>query len=195
MEQLDPISEVLRFWRELGPKGWYAGTPDIDAAVRAQFLPLWAEARAGALAHWARHAEGALALLLVLDQFPRNMFRDAPESFATDHAALTEASRALAAGHDLAIAPPERQFFYLPFMHAEEIVAQNHGVALFEERMPGDNVRHARAHRDVIARFGRFPWRNAVLGRPSTAEEQAFLAAGGYRAALAAHPPLPANQN
>lgn len=195
MKRDNRISEVLRFWRDLGPRGWYAGTPEIDAEVRARFAPLWAEARDGALSAWAESAEGALALLLVLDQFPRNMFRDAPESFATDHAALTVASRAIAEEQDLEIAPPERQFFYLPFMHAEEIVAQSHGVTLFEERMPGDNVRHARAHRDVIARFGRFPWRNAALGRPSTAAEEAFLAAGGYRAALAAHPPLPANEN
>lgn len=189
----DPRSaEVLGFWRDLGPAGWYAGTAEIDAAVRALFAPLCADAREGALAAWGNSAAGALALILVLDQFPRNIWRDGPESFASDHAALAAASHALAEGHDLATPPPERQFFYLPFMHAEDLVAQNRGVQLFDERMPGDNARHARAHRDVIARFGRFPWRNAALGRHSTAEEAAFLAEGGYRKALEAYPPLPA---
>ncbi len=193
MQHAAQISEVLEFWTGLGPAGWYAGTPAIDAQIRARFATLWQAARAGALEPWAASARGALAAVLVLDQFPRNIFRDGAESFATDHAALTLAGRAIAEGHDLATAPPLRQFFYLPFMHSEEIVAQNRAVQLFAERMPGDNLRHARAHRDVIAAFGRFPWRNAALGRPSTPQEQAFLAAGGYRKALSAYPPLQGN--
>lgn len=188
-------AQVLQFWRDLGPEGWYAGTPEIDAAVRERFLTLWQEARLGALAGWGESASGALAEILLLDQFPRNMFRDGPEAFATDHAALTAAARAIAEGHDMALAPPERQFFYLPFMHAEDLLAQHRGVALFAERMPGENERHARAHRDVIAAFGRFPWRNAALGRISTPAEAAFLAEGGYRKALEAHPPLPRAEN
>ncbi|MEZ5884498.1 MAG: DUF924 family protein [Paracoccaceae bacterium] len=176
--------DVIRFWEEIGPEGWYSGTPELDERVRAQFLPLWQSAREGGLDGWRDTARGALALILVLDQFPRNMFRDHADSFATDHQALAEASRAIAAGHDLTIPPPMQQFFYLPFMHSEDLVAQNRGVALFAERMPGDNLRHARAHEAVIARFGRFPWRNPALGRVSTGEEQAYLEAGGYAATV-----------
>lgn len=182
--------QVLAYWNALGPAGWYKGGPQIDDEIRARFEPLWRRARAGQLTGWEATAEGALALVLVLDQFPRNIFRDQAESFATDSAALTVATRAISAGQDMAIAPPLRQFFYLPLMHAEDIQAQTHCVVLFDERMPGDNQRHARAHRDVIARFGRFPWRNAALGRHSTAEEIAFQQAGGYAAALASHPAI-----
>ncbi|MFT3687545.1 DUF924 family protein [Paenirhodobacter sp.] len=184
------IGAVLRHWDDLGPEGWYRGTAEIDAAIRARFEPLWQEARRTGLPGWDTTAEGALARLLVLDQFPRNMFRDRPESFATDAAALQAATHAIAQGQDLEIGPPLRQFFYLPLMHAEDLMAQTHCLVLFEERMPGENERHARAHRDVIARFGRFPWRNAALRRPSTAEEIAFLEAGGYAHALEAIAPL-----
>lgn len=188
---VDTAAELIRFWRdEVGPKGWYLSTPALDATIRDRYAALWDKARGGALAPWRDTAQGALALILLLDQFPRNMFRDRAESFATDHQALTEAARAIAAGHDLATDPPLRQFFYLPFMHSEDLVAQHNGIALFAERMPGDNLRHARAHAAVIARFGRFPWRNAALGRPSTAEEATFLAQGGYAHALAETPAI-----
>jgi uncharacterized protein (DUF924 family) len=178
------VEEVIAFWREVGPDGWYRGDAALDQKVRARFEGLWRAARDGACADWMGSAEGALALILVLDQFPRNMFRDAPESFATDAAALARAQKAIARGHDCQIAPPLRQFFYLPFMHAESLPAQDQGIDLFAARMPGDNLRHARAHRAVIARFGRFPWRNAALGRVSSPEEQRFLADGGYAKAL-----------
>jgi uncharacterized protein (DUF924 family) len=181
---MEKPDDVIGFWREIGPAGWYSGTTELDDRIRDRFLPLWQAARSGKLDDWADTPEGALALILVLDQFPRNMFRDHADSFATDHQALTEASRAIAAGHDQKIAPPLQQFFYVPFMHSEDLVAQNRGVALFAERMPGENVRHARAHETVIARFGRFPWRNAPLGRTSTREELAYLEAGGYAATL-----------
>lgn len=184
------VDTVLRYWDELGPGGWYKGSPEIDADVRGRFTPLWQEARETGLPGWGSTALGALARILVLDQFPRNIFRDRAESFATNSAALAAATRAVAQGHDLEIGPPLRQFFYLPMMHAEDLMAQTHCIVLFEERMPGENERHARAHRDVIAQFGRFPWRNAILGRPSTAEEITFLGSGGYAHALTAIPPL-----
>lgn len=182
------IGAVLRHWEGLGPAGWYAGTPEIDADIRHRFEPLWRAARAGDLADWAGSRAGALALILVLDQFPRNIFRDRAESFATDAAAQRVAERAIADGHDRATELPMRQFFYLPLMHAEDIVAQTHCVALFRDRMPGDNLRHACAHRDVIAWFGRFPWRNAALGRITRPSETAFLASGGYAEALRRYP-------
>lgn len=187
---MDKPDDVIAFWREIGPKGWYDGTVELDDRIRTRFLPLWQSARSGGLDNWRDTPEGALALILVLDQFPRNMFRDHPDSFATDHQALTEASRAIAAGHDLQIAPPLQQFFYVPFMHSEDIVAQNRGVTLFAERMPGENLRHARAHEAVIARFGRFPWRNAALNRANTAEEIAYLEEGGYAATLRETPAI-----
>ena len=184
---------VTDYWlTEVGPKGWYAGTPALDADIRARFLPAWRLARDGGLTEWAAQPEGALALLILTDQFPRNMFRDLADSFATDSLALRLAEAAIAAGHDLATPPPARQFFYLPFMHAEDMAAQARGIELFAERMPGDNLRHARAHASVIARFGRFPWRNAAFGRATTPDEAAFLAEGGYGAALREIPPIAA---
>lgn len=180
---------ILAHWQALGPAGWYAGTPEIDAAIRAAFAPAWAAARDGGHTGWLATAEGALAYLLLTDQFPRNMFRDDPRAFATDALALAAAGQALARGHDLATPEPLRQFFYLPLMHAEDPAAQGRCCRLFAERMPltgADNLRHARAHAWVIARFGRFPYRNAALGRAEAAGEAGFLAAGGYRAALAA---------
>ncbi|RWR34058.1 DUF924 domain-containing protein [Sinirhodobacter populi] len=184
----DQGEEVLRYWTGLGPEGWYAGTDDIDTDIRTRFEELWRQAREDGLEGWLDAPRAALAALIVLDQFPRNMFRDRPESFMTDAQALRLAEQAIARGHDLTVEPPLRQFFYLPLMHAENIAAQTHCCALFAERMPGENLRHARAHRDVIARFGRFPWRNAALGRQDTAEELAFLASGGYASALADYP-------
>ena len=176
---------VTDFWlTEVGPKGWYAATPALDAEIRTRFAPAWEAAQTGAYADWAASATGALALVILTDQFPRNMFRDDGRSFATDALAVRLAEAAIAAGHDLEVAPPARQFFYLPFMHAEVNALQERAIALFAERMPGENLRHARAHASVIARFGRFPWRNAALGRVSTDAEKALLAAGGYGAVL-----------
>ena len=178
------IGEITGFWRETGPAGWYSADPALDAAICSRFLPDWEAARDGGREGWCDGPEGALAYLILTDQFPRNMFREDPRAFATDARALAAARRATAAGWDGAIAGAIRQFFYLPFMHAEDPAAQEAGIALFAERMPeaGENLLHARAHAEVIRRFGRFPHRNAALGRTTTAEEAAFLAAGGYPA-------------
>lgn len=187
---------VTDYWlAEVGPKGWYAATPALDADIRARFAGAWAAAQTGAFADWAATPEGALALVILADQFPRNMFRDDARSFSTDPLAVRLAEAAIASGHDLATPPPARQFFYLPFMHAEDAALQARGIALFAGRMPGDNLRHARAHAEVIARFGRFPWRNAALGRASTAEELALLAEGGYGAVLRTIPAIAAPGN
>lgn len=137
--------------------------------------------------HWINAAPTALALMILLDQFPRNMFRADPRAFATDAKVLGLAKDALEMGHDLSIQEPERQFFYLPFMHSEDLADQTRAIELIETRMPQTgqgNVIHARAHAEIIRRFGRFPYRNADLGRDMTAEEQAFLDAGGYGSVL-----------
>ncbi|MDO5528770.1 MAG: DUF924 family protein [Paracoccus sp. (in: a-proteobacteria)] len=173
-------NEIISFWRdEVGPQGWYEAKDEVDEQVRKRFLPAWTRAQELA-EEWAGTPEGALAAIILTDQFPRNMFRGDGRSFDTDPLSRRLADAAIAAGHDMAIDPPMRQFFYLPFMHSEDLADQDRGIALFAEKMPGDNERHAQLHRDVIANFGRFPWRNADLGRETTAAEQAFLDAGAY---------------
>ena len=182
---MDRISPVLSFWRdEVGPQGWYRVDRTLDEQIRARFGALWRGGRVSGLHGWAPSAAGALARIIVFDQFPRNMFRGSGESFSTDAQALMAAQDAIARGFDQSFAGPMRQFFYLPYMHAEDLEAQERGIELFAEFLPGDNERHARAHRWVIAEFGRFPWRNADLGRVSSPAEEAFLAQGGYAFAL-----------
>lgn len=175
-------ADVNSFWLdEIGPKGWYEQSDAVDKAIRDRFLPAWE--RADTLApEWAVDAPGALAALILTDQFPRNMFRGDPRSFATDALARDIADRAIAQGFDMATPEPQRQFFYLPFEHAEDLADQNRCVDLFTERMPGENLMHAKLHRDVIAKFGRFPWRNEALGRQSTDQELRLMQAGGYGA-------------
>ena len=173
--------EVRSFWREAGPKRWYKVDPAFDDEIRTLFLATWDAARAGRLAVWEETPEGALALLLVLDQFPRNMFRGDARSFATDAMARAVASRAVERKLDQAFASPERNFFYLPYMHSETLADQDRAVALMQAIGDIEGVKHAEAHRDLIRRFRRFPFRNQALGRASTPEEAEYLAAGGYR--------------
>lgn len=195
-ERIMQLETVNRYWLdEVGPAGWYNATPALDADIRKRFEPAWVAVQTGSLPDWGSTAAGALAGLILTDQFPRNMFRDDARSFATDALAVRLAKAALEAEHDLATAGPARQFFYLPFMHAEDAALQERCVALFAERMPGDNLRHARAHAAVIARFGRFPWRNVVLGRGNDAAETVFLAQGGYGAALREIPAIEPQNN
>ena len=178
--------EVLQFWLdEVGPKGWYQTSDALDEAVRARFASAWENAHAGAYGLWLTYPTGTLAYVILTDQFPRNMFRGDMRAFATDRAALTAAKVAINRGWDMRIAEPARQFFYLPLMHSENLCDQERCVRLICERMPEhgpDNLLHARAHREVIRRFGRFPYRNAALGRVSTTPERAFEAEGGYGA-------------
>ena len=185
----DP-EEVLDYWLgEVGPEGWFAGGDALDAEVRARFEDLWRAAAEGGLDHWIDGAGPCLAFVVLTDQFPRNMFRGTAKAFSTDAMALAAARAATAAGWDLAAPEPDRQFFYLPFEHSEVIADQDRAVDLFAERMPDTGALthlHARAHRDIIRRFGRFPFRNAALGRDSSPEEVAFLADGGYGAVVRA---------
>jgi uncharacterized protein (DUF924 family) len=181
----DPVG-VLDFWLdEVGPEGWYSGTDETDAACEA-FRDLWEAARDGGLDHWVDGTVGTLAFLILTDQIPRNINRGRAEAFATDAQALAAAKRALAEGWDMGAPEPDRQFFYMPFEHSEDAADQDRAVALMEERLSSDPemALHARAHRDIIARFGRCPARNAALGRDSTPAEQAFLDVGGYGAVV-----------
>ena len=174
---------VNDFWlNEVGPKGWYTQSDALDQDIRDRFLATWNDAPTLAPAWAAQGAHSALAALILTDQFPRNMFRNDPRAFSTDTLARSIATDAIAAGLDLQTPEPQRQFFYLPYEHSEDLADQNHAVALFAERMPGENLRHAQLHRDTIAKFGRFPWRNAALGRVPTAAEQALMDDGGYGA-------------
>ncbi|HEY8564778.1 MAG TPA: DUF924 family protein [Beijerinckiaceae bacterium] len=171
--------EVISFWREAGPDRWFAQDHAFDHACRARFLGTYEAAARGDLNEWELSPEGALAVVLLLDQFPRNMFRGTRRAFATDPAALDTADRAVTKGFDAAIDPPLRRFFYMPFMHAEDLGAQDRCVRLAREAGQEETLRYAELHRDLIARFGRFPHRNAVLGRASTPEEEAYLAEEG----------------
>jgi uncharacterized protein (DUF924 family) len=185
----DAVQEVLAFWLdEVGEAGWYAGGADLDARVRDRFEGLWTRASEGGLALWLTYPNGVLAYCILTDQFPRNMFRGTARAFATDPAALAAAKMAVHRDWDLRIDPPARQFFYLPFEHSEMPADQDRAVRLIHMRLPGadDTLLHARAHREVIRRFGRFPFRNAALGRADSPEEVAWLAAGGYGATVAA---------
>ena len=173
---------INRFWLdEVGEEGWYARSDDLDETIRQRFQPAWARA-ADLVPGWATTPEGALAGLILTDQFPRNMFREDARAFDTDPLARSLAREAIANGFHLRIEPPGQQFFYLPFEHSEDLADQDHAVALITERGGPNDLLHARLHRDTIARFGRFPWRNSALGRQSTPEEAALLAAGGYGA-------------
>ena len=173
-------ADVLAFWREAGKDKWYTKNEAFDAEVRQRFLGLWQQAAAGELASWEATDDGALALVIVLDQFPRNMFRGDARTFSTDANALDVASRAIARGADKRIDPDLVEFLYMPFMHSERLADQERCIALFQNGGRPDNVRFAEIHADIIRRFGRFPHRNEVLGRTTTAEERAFLDGGGF---------------
>ena len=174
-------SAVLAFWREAGPDKWFKKDTAFDDGVRARFLETYEAAAAGKLVDWEETAEGALALTIVLDQLPRNMFRGDARSFAADPLARAVAERALARGFDRQLPLPDRQFFYLPFEHSESLPDQERCCALFLSTGDADLLKWAEAHADIIRRFGRFPHRNTVLRRATTPEEQAFLDAGGFK--------------
>ena len=183
--------QILAFWFADGPdtlrKAWFLKDDAFDAAIRAQFGTLIPPARDGACDAWADTPHGALALLILLDQFPRNLYRGSAEAFAADAHARQMARRAvLRDRHDLALTPTQRVFLYLPFEHSEAMADQDLSVALFEglrdakpHAEPNGAIDYAWRHRHVIQRFGRFPHRNAALGRESTAEELAYMAGGG----------------
>jgi uncharacterized protein (DUF924 family) len=178
--------DILGFWiEEVGASRWYSVEPDLDRAIGDRFGALWEEARAGRLDGWTCGPESCLAYLILLDQFPRNMFRGDARAFATDRKALAAAKDAIDRGFDRRAPVPERQFFYLPLMHSEALPDQDRCVRLiFESFGRDESLLHARAHREIIRRYGRFPYRNEALGRASTPAERDFLAAGGYGAML-----------
>lgn len=158
---------------------WFRADPAFDAECAHRFAADCAAARAGALEDWSGTAEGALALVLLLDQLPRNLYRGRPEAFAADAQARAVADRAIARGFDQAVAAGRRIFYYLPFEHSEDLTDQRRALALVGMLGDAEYLRWAQRHHDVIARFGRFPHRNAILARLNTAEEAAFLAGDG----------------
>lgn len=179
---MDNLAEgILEFWQEIGPAGWYEVSPLVDNTIRDKYLQLWKDVRAGAHKDWQLEARSALALIILLDQFPRNMFRGDGDSFASDRMARCVAQHSIIKDFDQKVSGGLQQFFYLPFMHSESLTDQDMAVRSFLTRMPGtSSLLHARAHRQVIREFGRFPYRNDAMGRSSTGAEVAYLEAGGY---------------
>lgn len=182
----DPI-DVLDFWLgEVGPDGWYnPANPELDSECRTRFGDAWQAALDGGLEHWVDGAVGTLAYLVICDQLSSNMHRGNAKSFATDAQARAAARVALVNGWDTEAPEPERHFFYMPFMHSEDLADQGLCVDLFQEKMPetgAEHLIHARAHEAIIAQFGRFPFRNQALGRINTPEETQFMADGAYGA-------------
>jgi uncharacterized protein (DUF924 family) len=181
MTETPPLArEVVRFWTDAGPGRWFEKDDAFDAEIRRRFLATHEQAAAGQLAGWEATATGALALLILLDQFPRNMFRGSARAFATDAQARAVTAAALLRGFDGQVPANMRAFFYLPFEHSEDMADQERGLALYTAAGDADGLKWAKIHYDIIRRFGRFPHRNAVLGRATTAEEQAFLDDGGF---------------
>jgi len=171
---------VLAFWRDAGYDRWSTRDDAFDAEVREKFLATYEAAAAGKLGDWEATADGALALCIVLDQFARNMFRGDARTYAADPRARAVANRALKRGYDQDVSEDMRGFFFLPFMHSEDPTDQDRCVELYRAADHAD-LKYAEEHRDIIRRFGRFPHRNAILGRATTPEEQAFLDAGGFK--------------
>jgi uncharacterized protein (DUF924 family) len=170
---------LVDFWRQAGPGLWFAKDPAFDRRFRELFLPDHEAAARGERHDWPVTAEGALALVLLLDQFPRNAFRGSPRMYATDALARAAADAAIATGQDQEIETALRLFFYLPFAHSEDLDDQDRAFAL-AQHLPPPSPANAARHRDIIRRFGRFPHRNPILGRAMTAEEQRYLDEGGY---------------
>jgi uncharacterized protein (DUF924 family) len=168
--------DVLAFWFSEDAKAhWFKSSDAFDAACRARFGAALEAAQAGELDGWGETPEGALALVILLDQLPRNIHRGTPEAFASDAKALALASDAITSGFDAAIPSEMRNFLYLPFMHSERLEDQERGLELFATNDVNDGLRFMKLHHAIIARFGRFPHRNAILGRTSTPEELDFL--------------------
>lgn len=174
----DP-QEVVSFWTSAGPAMWFAKDAAFDLAFHDRLIAQHEVAARGELNRWAASAQGALALALLLDQFPRNAFRGTPRMYATDQLARAIADIAIGAGHDQSVEPMLRMFFYLPFAHSEDVGDQDRSVALFRH-LPPPGPEHAERHCDIIRRFGRFPHRNAILGRKTSPKEAAYLNSGGY---------------
>ncbi len=178
-EAISP-KDILTFWRNAGEKRWWTKDDAFDAEIRAKFFDLWHEAAAGKLSHWQESDDGTLALVIVLDQFPRNMFRDDPRTYASDTLAQDVVRHAIARGVDTRVAEDLRNFLYMPLMHSEHLADHERCVTLFEKLGNAENFKYAQHHADIVRRFGRFPHRNRLLGRDTTPDEQAFLDSGGF---------------
>lgn len=173
--------EILDFWKHAGEKKWFAKDDNFDTEIKRRFLDLYEEAAAGALDHWADDPQSCLALIILLDQFPRNMFRNDPKAFAADPKALEIAQIALERNHAGKVDEQMRAFMFMPYMHSEALADQHESVRLQEVYGGPENVKAAKWHLDIIERFGRFPHRNPVLGRTMSEAEQAYLDDGGFK--------------
>jgi uncharacterized protein (DUF924 family) len=172
--------DVLEFWRGAGPEKWFKKDAAFDSEVTERFLSLWENAAAGKLSRWEETPEGALALAIVLDQFPRNMFRGQRRAYESDALALAVAERAITRGFEQRLPHSDRRFLYLPFEHSECLPDQERSLELARRYGDDEFTRYAEEHADIVRRFGRFPHRNAVLDRATTPDEQAFLDGGGF---------------
>lgn len=172
--------KVLDFWfKEMGPANWFAVSEETDASIRERFSNTHEMAVRGELASWRARAGGALAEIIVLDQFSRNMFRNQPEAFASDEMALARAEEAIAKGFDRQLTVVERSFLFMPYMHSEQLKVHEEAVRLFSQPGLENNLRFELKHKEIIEKFGRYPHRNKILGRVSTSEEIAFLKTPG----------------
>jgi uncharacterized protein (DUF924 family) len=179
--------DILKYWiDELGEKGWYEGGADLDEQIREKFEPAWRAAVVGGLRSWMTYPGGVLAFVILTDQMSRNMFRGTAGAYASDRQARAAAHFAIDRGWDMKIDEPARQFFYMPLEHSECLADQDRAVRLMATRMPSSDglLLHARAHREIIRRFGRFPFRNDHLGRASSEAERQFMEKGAYRGIL-----------
>jgi len=177
MSAAHSATEIIEFWfSERVRNLWFNSTPAFDNEIRERFEVLYQQAKAGGLDAWRRDADGALALCILLDQFPLNMYRGQPAAFATEAAARDVAKSAIDVGLDQTLGADEKAFFYLPFMHSEDMNDQNYSVSLYQRAGMMEHLRYAQHHRDIVLRFGRFPHRNAMLNRVSTPQELAYLA-------------------
>ncbi len=172
-------AEILTFWfKELSPKQWWSKSDDIDNEITQRFLELWEEQKSKVASDFVISPETALAAIILFDQFPRNMFRGTAEAFATDHLALQIAQEAIDREMDHKLTEGQRSFLYMPFMHSEDLEDQTRCLGLFTALGSEDNIKFAKAHRDIIVKYGRFPHRNAVLGRETRPEEQVAIDQG-----------------
>ncbi len=177
---METPEDIVAFWRDAGPERWFKKDEEFDRVLTERFLDLRGQAADGALDGWTDRADGSLAIILLLDQFSRNMFRGSAEAFAADPKARAIADGAIRKGHDRAFETHLRCFFYLPLEHSESLADQDRSVALVHELGDAEYLKYALLHRVIIRRFGRFPHRNAVLGRHTSPAEEAFLADGGF---------------
>ena len=176
MTQPAEVDGLLDFWFSKQARDrWFDSTPEFDEALTRRYLATWQQGRNGKLQGWEQTPDGALALVILLDQFPLNMFRDQPMSFSTEAQSRAVASRAIDRGFDAALADDRKAFLYLPFMHSETLADQDRSVELLEAAGLESNLKWARGHREIVRRFGRFPHRNAILGRASSPEELVWL--------------------